>query len=281
VRIADVGLLDGQVALVTGAARGQGRSHAVRLAEEGADIVALDIAAQIDTVPYQLATADDLEQTAKLVAATGRGVHAAVVDVREQEALDAAVAAALSRFGRLDIVVANAGVISYGYTWETPEEQWRDVIDVNLNGVFHTVKATVPALIAGGRGGSIVLTSSVLGMKGTTGASSYVATKHAVNGLARSLANELGPHRIRVNSVNPSNVATDMVLNPTTMGLFRPDLDDPTPDDVKEVMTAMHPFPVPWVDPVDVSNAVVFLASESARYITGVSLPIDAGLLAR
>jgi len=276
-----VGVLDGRVALVTGAARGQGRSHAVRFAEEGADVVALDIASPITTVPYDMATEDDLRQTAKLVEATGRRVHAAVADVRDQAALDAAVAAAISMFGRLDIVVANAGVISYGYMWELPEEQWRDVIDVNLNGVYHTVRATVPAMIEAGNGGSIVLTGSVLSFKGTTGASSYVATKHAVNGMTRSLANELGPHRIRVNSVNPSNVATDMVLNPTTLGLFRPDLDAPTPDDVREVMTAMHPFPVPWVDPVDVSNAIVFLASDAARYITGVSLPIDAGLLAR
>ncbi len=276
-----MGSLEGRVAFVTGAARGQGRSHAVRLAEEGADVVAVDIAGPIDTVPYALATADDLQETAALVAATGRRVQVAVADVRDQGALDAAVAAGLAEFGRLDLVVANAGIISYNYTWEASDEQWRDVLDVNLTGIFHTVKATVPAMIEGGRGGSIVLTSSVLGMKGAPGASSYVATKHAVNGLTRSLAIELGPHRIRVNSVNPSNVATDMVLNPTTLGLFRPDLENPTPDDVKEAMTAMHPFPVPWVEPVDVSNAVVFLAGDAARYITGVSLPVDAGLLAR
>ena len=276
-----MGLLDGRVALVTGAARGQGRAHAVRLAEEGADVIAVDIAAQVATVPYPLATEDDLDQTAKLVTDAGRRVHAVIADVREQAALDAAVATGVDEFGRLDIVVANAGVISYGYTWEISEEQWRDVIDINLNGVFHTVKAAAPAMLAAGNGGSIVLTSSVLGMKGTTGASSYVATKHALNGLTKSLANELGPHRIRVNSVNPSNVATDMVLNRTTLGLFRPDLIDPTPDDVREVMTAMHPFPIPWVEPLDVSNAIVFLASDAARYITGVSLPVDAGLLAR
>ena len=274
-------MLEGRVALVTGAGRGQGRSHAVRLAEKGADVIALDIAAPVETVPYALASEEDLKQTAALVEATGRQVHAAVADVRDQQALDDVVAAALQRFGRLDIVVGNAGVISYGYTWEMSDQQWRDVIDINLTGVFHTVKATVPAMIEAGHGGSIVLTSSVLGMKGTAGASSYVATKHAINGLTRSLANELGPHRIRANSVNPSNVATDMIFNATTMGLFRPDLTDPTPDDVREAMTAMHPFPVPWLEPLDVSNAVVFLASDAARYITGVSLPVDAGLLAR
>jgi SDR family mycofactocin-dependent oxidoreductase len=275
------GRLDGKVALITGAARGQGRAHAVRLAEAGANIVAIDIAEQVASVPYDLASADDLAQTEKLVADVGRAILAVSADVRDQAALDAVVASALERFGRIDVVVANAGVISYGYTWELPEQQWQDVIDINLTGIFHTVKACVPAMIAAGNGGSIVLTSSVLGMRGTTGASSYVATKHGVVGLTKSLANELGPHRIRVNSVNPSNVATDMVLNPTTLGLFRPDLTNPTPDDVKEAMTAMHPFPIPWVDPVDVSNAVLFLASEAARYITGISLPVDAGLLAR
>lgn len=276
-----VGSLQGLVALVTGAGRGQGRSHAVRFAEEGADVVAVDIAAPIATIGYDMATEQDLKQTAQLVEAAGGRVLAAVADVRDQAALDGVVEQTMSTFGRLDVVVANAGVISYGNLWEVPEQQWRDVIDVNLNGIYHTVHAAVPAMLAAGNGGSIVLTSSVLGFKGTTGASSYVATKHAVNGLTRSLANELGPHRIRVNSVNPSNVATDMVLNPTTLGLFRPDLETPTPDDVREVMTAMHPYPVPWVDSVDVSNAIVFLASDAARYITGISLPIDAGLLAR
>jgi SDR family mycofactocin-dependent oxidoreductase len=275
------GELAGKVALITGAARGQGRAHAVRLAEAGADLVAIDLAAPMSTVPYALATPEDLEQTEKLVLDLGRRIQIVRADVREQEPLDAAVAAAMAEFGRLDVVVANAGIISYGYTWETSDEQWRDVIDVNLTGVFHTVKAAVPAMLEAGNGGAIVLTSSVLGMRGTAGASSYVATKHAVVGLTKSLANELGPHRIRVNSVNPSNVATDMVLNPTTLGLFRPDLDAPTPDDVKEAMTAMHPFPIPWVDPVDVSNAVLFLASDAARYVTGISMPIDAGLLAR
>jgi SDR family mycofactocin-dependent oxidoreductase len=275
------GELAGKVALITGAARGQGRAHAVRLAQAGADIVAIDLAAPMPTVPYALATPEDLERTEKLVLELGRRIQIVRADVREQQPLDAAVAAAMAEFGRLDVVVANAGIISYGYTWETSDEQWRDVIDVNLTGVFHTVKAAVPAMLEAGNGGAIVLTSSVLGMRGTTGASSYVATKHAVVGLTKSLANELGPHRIRVNSVNPSNVATDMVLNPTTLGLFRPDLDAPTPDDVKEAMTAMHPFPIPWVDPVDVSNAVLFLASDAARYVTGISMPIDAGLLAR
>ncbi|MCU1656789.1 MAG: limC 3 [Pseudonocardiales bacterium] len=273
--------LEGRVALITGAARGQGRAHAVRLAEAGADIVAIDIAAPVESVPYDLASTDDLAETEKLVAAVGRRVHAVRADVRDQDALDAAVTAAIAEFGRLDVVVANAGVISYGYTWELPEQQWQDVIDINLTGIFHTVKATVPAMIAAGNGGAIVLTSSVLGFRGTTGASSYVATKHGVVGLTKSLANELGPHRIRVNSVNPSNVATEMVLNPTTLGLFRPDLEAPTPDDVKETMSAMHPMQIPWVEPVDVSNAILFLTSDDARYITGVSLPVDAGLLAR
>ena len=273
--------LGGKVALITGAARGQGRAHAVRLAEAGADIVAIDIASPVASVPYELATPDDLAETAKLVVGAGSAIQTVCADVRDQSALDAAVSSAVAEFGRLDVVVANAGVISYGYTWELPEQTWQDVVDINLTGIFHTVKATVPAMIKAGNGGAIVLTSSVLGFRGTTGASSYVATKHGVVGLTKSLANELGPHRIRVNSVNPSNVATEMVLNPTTLGLFRPDLENPTPDDVRETMSAMHPMQIPWVEPVDVSNAVLFLASEDARYITGISLPVDAGLLAR
>jgi SDR family mycofactocin-dependent oxidoreductase len=273
--------LAGKVALITGAARGQGRAHAVRLAQAGASIVAIDIVAAVESVPYDLATPDDLAQTEKLVADLGRPIQVVRADVRDQGALDAAVSAALAEFGRMDVVVANAGVISYGYTWELSEQQWQDVVDINLTGVFHTVKATVPAMIEAGNGGAIILTSSVLGFRGTTGASSYVATKHGVVGLTKSLANELGPHRIRVNSVNPSNVDTQMVLNPVTLGLFRPDLDAPTTDDVRDIMSAMHPMQIPWVESVDVSNAVLFLASDDARFITGVSLPVDAGLLAR
>jgi SDR family mycofactocin-dependent oxidoreductase len=275
-----MGRLDGKVALITGAARGQGRAHAIRFAEEGADIVAVDLAAPIASVPYDLASADDLDQTDKAVSALGRRILTVTADVRDQAAMSAAVARAVDTFGRLDIVVANAGIISFGYTWELTEEQWQDVIDVNLTGVFHTVKAAAPAMIAAGNGGSIVLTSSVLGLRGTTGASPYASSKHGVIGLAKSLAAELGPHGIRVNCVNPSNVATEMVLNKTTLGLFRPDLTDPTPEDTAEIMSMPHLIKVPWVDPVDVSNAALFLVSDEARYVTGVVLPVDAGLLA-
>jgi (+)-trans-carveol dehydrogenase len=275
------GRLAGKVAFITGAARGQGRSHAVRLAEEGADIIAVDLVGPIDSVPYPMPDPSELDETVVLVEKVGRRIVACTADVRDQAALDKAVEAGLSELGRLDIVVANAGIINFGYTWTLAEQQWQDVIDINLTGVFHTVKAAIPSLIEADRGGSIVLTSSVLGLRGTTGASSYSATKHGLVGLAKSLASELGPHRIRVNTVNPSNVATPMVLNAVTMGLFRPDLESPTVDDVAPVMTQMHPLPVPWVESVDVSNAIVFLASDEARYITGISLPVDAGLLAR
>lgn len=275
------GRLAGKVAFITGAARGQGRSHAVRLAEEGADIIAVDLVGPIDSVPYPMPDPSELDETVVLVEKVGRRIVACTADVRDQAALDKAVEAGLSELGRLDIVVANAGIINFGYTWTLAEQQWQDVIDINLTGVFHTVKAAIPSLIEADRGGSIVLTSSVLGLRGATGASSYSATKHGLVGLAKSLASELGPHRIRVNTVNPSNVATPMVLNAVTMGLFRPDLESPTVDDVAPVMTQMHPLPVPWVESVDVSNAIVFLASDEARYITGISLPVDAGLLAR
>ncbi|CAN5559359.1 mycofactocin-coupled SDR family oxidoreductase [soil metagenome] len=275
------GRLAGKVAFITGAARGQGRSHAVRLAEEGADIIAVDLVGPIDSVPYPMPDPSELDETVVLVEKVGRRIVACTADVRDQAALDKAVEAGLSELGRLDIVVANAGIINFGYTWTLAEQQWQDVIDINLTGVFHTVKAAIPSLIEADRGGSIVLTSSVLGLRGATGASSYSATKHGLVGLAKSLASELGPHRIRVNTVNPSNVATPMVLNAVTMGLFRPDLESPTVDDVAPVMTQMHPLPVPWVESVDVSNAIFFLASDEARYITGISLPVDAGLLAR
>ncbi|MCW2491166.1 MAG: hypothetical protein QOH56_4185 [Pseudonocardiales bacterium] len=279
--VSGVGKLDGKVALITGAARGQGRSHAVRLAEEGADIIAVDLVAPIESVPYPMPEPGELEETVQLVEKTGGRIIARTADVRDQAAMDETVAAGLAAFGHLDIVVANAGIINFGYTWTLTEQQWQDVIDINLTGVFHTVKAAVPSMIEADRGGSVVLISSVLGLRGTTGASSYSATKHGLIGLAKSLATELGPHRIRVNTVNPSNVSTPMVLNKVTMGLFRPDLENPGPDDVVSVMTQMHPLPVPWVEPEDISNAIIFLASEDARYITGVSLPVDAGLLAR
>jgi SDR family mycofactocin-dependent oxidoreductase len=276
-----MGRVSGKVALVTGAARGQGRSHAVRLAEEGADIVALDVLSPVETVPYNMPGAADLDETVKLVEAEERRILARQADVRNQGSLDEVVAAGLDQFGRIDIVVANAGIFSWGSSWLQSDAQWQQMIDINLNGVWRTVKAALPAMIDAGNGGSIVLTSSVLGLRGAKNASSYSAAKHGVVGLTKSLAGELGPYNIRVNAVNPTNVGTDMILNKEVLRLFRPELDDPVPEDAAELMAATHPMQVPWVEACDVSNAVLFLASDESRYITGIALPIDAGTLAR
>lgn len=276
-----MGELDGRVALITGAARGQGRAHALRLAEEGADIVAIDIAAPIDTTYYPLAEPADLELTAELVEKLGAGVLAVQADVRDQAVLDAAVAAAVERFGRLDIVVANAGIAASAPTWELTDEQWADVIDVNLTGVWRTVRSSVPAILAGGRGGAIVLTSSLAGLHGYGNIGNYVAAKHGVNGLMRTLANELGPRNIRVNTVCPGLINTDLMMNDHTYALFRPELVRPTQADATEVFRTMQLLPIDWLEPEDVANAVAFLVSDRARAITGVALPVDGGQLQR
>ena len=276
-----MGELDGRVALITGAARGQGRAHALRLAEEGANIVALDIVAPIDTTYYPLAEPADLELTAALVEKQGAGVLAIPADVRDQAALDAAVASAVAAFGRLDIVVANAGIAASAPTWELTDRQWADVVDVNLTGVWRTVRSCVPAILAGGRGGAIVLTSSLAGLHGYANIGNYVAAKHGVNGLMRTLANELGPHNIRVNTVCPGLINTDLMMNDHTYALFRPELDRPTQADATEVFRTMQLLPIDWLEPEDVANAVAFLVSDRARAITGVALPVDGGQLQR
>jgi SDR family mycofactocin-dependent oxidoreductase len=267
-----------KVAFITGAARGMGRSHALRLAEEGADIVAVDLAEQIDTVGYPMATPEDLDETVALVEKTGRGIVARKADVRSQAQLDEAVAEGLSAFGHIDIVCANAGIASFGAAWELSEQTWQDMLDINLSGAWHTVKAVAPSMIQAGRGGSIILVSSVAGLKGLANIAHHTAAKHGLVGLMRTLANELAPHRIRVNTVHPTNVATPMVINDVTFRAFRPDLVDPSQDDVLAAMTEMQAIPTPWVDPIDISNAVLWLASEEARFVTGAALPIDAGM---
>jgi SDR family mycofactocin-dependent oxidoreductase len=273
--------LEGKVALVTGAARGQGRSHAIRLAEDGADIVAIDIAAPIPTAYYPPATPADLKLTAKLVEAEGVRVLTAAADVRDRLALDDVVARALAAFDRIDIVIANAGTASHAPTWELADDQWQDVLDVNLTGVWRTVKACVPSMIARGQGGAIVLTSSLAGLHGYANIASYVAAKHGVNGLMRTLANELGPHNIRVNSVCPGLINTDMMMNAETYAMFRPDVAHPTLEDARQVFRGMQLLPLDWLEPRDVSNAIAFLVSDQARAITGVALPVDGGQLQR
>jgi (+)-trans-carveol dehydrogenase len=272
------GRVEGKVAFITGAARGQGRAHAVRLAQEGADIIAVDICKQIDSVQIPLSTPEDLAETADLVKGHNRRIYTAEVDVRDFDALKAAVDAGVELMGRLDIIVANAGIGNGGATLDkTSEGDWTDMIDVNLGGVWKTVKAGVPHILAGGRGGSIILTSSVGGLKAYPHTGHYVAAKHGVVGLMRTFAVELGAQNIRVNSVHPTNVNTPLFMNEGTMKLFRPDLENPGPDDMKVVGQLMHTLPIGWVEPEDIANAVLFLASDEARFITGVTLPVDGG----
>jgi (+)-trans-carveol dehydrogenase len=273
------GRVEGKVAFVTGAARGQGRAHAVRLASEGADIIAIDICKKIDTVELIAAsTPEDLAETADLVKNAGGRVFTAEVDVRDYDALKAAVDAGVEEFGKLDVIVANAGIGNGGQTLDkTSEADWTAMIDINLAGVWKTVKAGVPHLIEGGRGGSIILTSSVGGIKAYPHCGHYVAAKHGVVGLMKTFAVELGAQNIRVNSVHPTNVNTPLFMNDGTMKLFRPDLENPGPEDIKVVGEFMHVLPIGWVEPEDIANAVLFLASDEARYITGVQLPVDGG----
>jgi (+)-trans-carveol dehydrogenase len=274
------GRVEGKVAFITGAGRGQGRSHAVKLASEGADIIAIDICHDVDGA-LPMATPEDLAETVKLVEALDRRIVARQADVRDFDALKAAVDAGVGELGRLDIVLANAGIASQGGpAQDMSRDNWTHTIGINLTGPWHTARAAVPHLIAGGQGGSIVLTSSVGGMHAMPNMSHYISAKHGVIGLMRSLAVELGQHHIRVNSVLPTNVNTPMFMNEGTFKLFRPDLENPGPDDVAAIAAQfMHVLPVGWVEPEDVSNAILFLVSDEARYITGVALPVDAGAL--
>jgi SDR family mycofactocin-dependent oxidoreductase len=256
--------LAGKVAFITGAARGQGRSHAVRLAEEGADIIAIDIGSPTD-----------LAQTVKEVEALDRRIVASQADVRDSGGLTAALDDGVARLGRLDIVVANAGIVRFGTVEELTEQAWRDVIDVNLTGVWHTVKAAIPRLRAAG-GGSIIIIGT--GLKGKPNLGHYAAAKHGLVGLMQSLANELAPDMVRVNTVHPSAVDNDMIHNQALYHQLLPDHQgDITRQEIEPVFQTLNALPVPWVESVDISNAVLFLASDEARYITGVTLPVDAG----
>jgi SDR family mycofactocin-dependent oxidoreductase len=278
-----MGRVEGKVAFITGAARGQGRSHAIRLAQEGADIIAVDLVRQVDSVPYPMSTPDDLAETVKEVEALDRRIIATEADVRDYGALKKALDDGVAELGGLDIVSANAGITSYGRAEELPEKTWQDVINTNLTGVWHAAKAAIPHIRAGGRGGSIILTSSTAGLKALLNSSHYVAAKHGVVGLMRTLALELAPDMIRVNSVHPTTVNTDMIQNPATYALFAPDLaeKDRTKERLTERFTALNALPIPWVEPVDISNAVLWLASDESRYVTGVTLPVDAGSLVK
>lgn len=272
-----MGKLDGKVAFITGAARGQGRSHAVRLAQEGADIIAVDTAKQVDTVPYDTATAADLEQTVKEVEALDRRIIASEVDVRDLAGLKKAADDGFAELGRIDIVLANAGINSMSPAIEMDEETWQTMIDINLTGVWKTVRAAAPHIVAGGRGGSIVLTSSLASVIANENIAHYAAAKHGIVGLMSVLAKELGPQSIRVNSIHPTTVATPMILNDPTYRLFRPDLENPTRADFEVAASEMNRLPVPMIEPIDISNAILYLVSDDGRYVTGTTHVVDAG----
>ncbi len=270
-----MGKLEGKVALITGAARGQGRAHAVRLAEEGADIIGVDICDQIGTVTYPMATTTELAETVALVKQLGQRMESFVVDVRDAAALKVAVADAVGALGRLDIVLANAGIMFQGLGEGRDDEAFRDAIDVMLVGVWNTIQAALPALQRQGEGGSIVITSSVNGLKGMVAGTNggnfgYAAAKHGVVGLMRMYANYLAPQRIRVNTVHPTGVDTPMLAG------FH---ESAAAADPALSAGLGNPMPVPLIEARDVSNAIAWLVSDDARYVTGVTLPVDAGMV--
>lgn len=274
--------LDGRVALVSGAARGQGRSHCVHLAEAGADILAFDVCAPVtDDAWYPPATPEDLQETARRVRAAGRRVLTTVADVRDAQAVRALVDAGVAELGRLDVVVANAGIVAPAPAVELTEQSWQAVVDVDLTGVWHTVQPSLPHLLARGAGSVVLISSANGGLKAPPHLVHYAAAKHGLVGMVRSLASELGPSGIRVNSVHPTAVATPLIHNERTYHLFAPDAAAPTAEDVAPAFAAFHSLPVPWIEPADVSRAVVWLAGDTARYVTGIALPVDAGLSAR
>lgn len=270
-----MGKLDGKVAFITGAGRGQGRSHAVRLAEEGADIIAVDLCHDIDSVPYPLASADDLAVTAKEVEAVGRRIVTAEADVRDVQALRGALTRGVDVLGPVDIVLANAGIIHQGAPADADQEAiFDDAIGVNLKGVWNTVRIVAPTMIERNAGGSIVLTSSTQGLSGrggdgTAAGLGYAASKHGVVGLMKSFANWLAPHNIRVNTIHPTGVASGMVLN-DAVGKW-------VEENPAGAAAATNLMPVDLLDPVDISNAIAFLVSDEGRYINGTTLAVDAG----
>ncbi len=276
-----MGTLDGKVAFISGGARGQGRANAVRLAKDGADIVTFDICEQIDTCPYPLGTEEELAQTVEQVEALGRRIVAAKADVRDQAAVTKVFDEGLGQFGRVDIVLANAGIMPVLGPTSTVVQAWHDCIDVMLTGVVYTIEAAIPTLVEQNGGGAIVITSSAAGLKGTTrslrsktyGMLGYTAAKHGVVGLMRAYANALGSYNIRVNSVHPTGADTPMVNNEAFLGAA------PEVPELFEAMTNI--LPVPLIQADDVSNAIAWLVSDDARYITGATIPVDAGATAR
>ena len=264
---------ENKVAFITGAARGQGRAEAVRLAEEGADIIALDICEPMPTVPYPGASADDLAQTEKLVTDLGRRIVTFRADTRDMEAVQSAVDQGVAELGRLDVVVANAGICSYGKLWELSEEQFRTMIDINVIGTWHTLKAVAPVMIKQGTGGCIIVTSSVGGIRGMPWLGHYVASKHAVSGMAKTLANELGEYNIRVMIIVPNAVNTEMGIDPTLMSSV----------EAEPMLGTIfaNALPATLTEPETVAAAVAFIASDDGKNMTGSEVVMDLGNLAR
>ena len=269
--------LRGKVAFITGAARGQGRSHALALAREGVDIIAVDICRPVETVPYPGATSADLAETVRQVEALGQRILASEVDIRDGAALTKVVDEGVTALGRLDIVLANAGISTPAAFLEIDDETWDTMIDINLSGQFKTIRAGLPHILAGGRGGAIVITSSLASFKPNGNISHYAASKAGLTGLMKGLAVELAPHGIRVNTVHPSTVDTDMVLNDAMYRLFRPDLENPNRDDYEVAARQLNKLPVGGMDVADITNAILYLVSDAGRYVTGTTHVIDAG----
>ncbi len=275
-----MGKLDEQVAFITGGARGQGRSHALALAREGADIAICDIAAPIETVPYPLASEEDLAETVRQVEALGRRCVSVKADVRSSEEIEGAVSEALAELGRIDILLANAGVCGFGKFWEISDQMWEDMVGTDLTGVFKSMRAVVPQMIERGYG-RIVATSSMGGRMGNPNLAHYVAAKWGVIGLVKTLALEVADKGITVNAVCPATVDTEMVHNDALYGLFAPDLESPSKADVEPRYTAMNPVPEPWTPPEEISAAVLYLVSAEARMVTGTTLDVCMGASAR
>jgi SDR family mycofactocin-dependent oxidoreductase len=267
----------GKTAFITGAARGQGRSHALRLAQEGADIIAVDICAPIESATYDLATPADLEHTVSLVEQLGRRIVARTVDTRDLEALSAAAASGAAELGGIDVVIANAGIACAGEPADA-KTVFDEVLEVNLTGTWNTLRATAPLMIEQGRGGAIVLTSSTQGLTGRGGAGiagndAYAASKHGMVGLMRSYAHALAPHWIRVNSIHPTGVDTPMIKNPAIERLMS--------ENIHALAGVSNLLDVLYVEPSDISAAIAWITSDEGRYVTGVTLPVDAGFAAK
>jgi SDR family mycofactocin-dependent oxidoreductase len=269
----------GEVALITGAARGQGRSHALALARAGATVVLIDAPEPVETTPYALSTAEDLAQTANEITAGGGHCLIFAADVRSHSRMHEVVREAVAELGRLDIVLANAGVYSVGKVRDLTEQQWREVVDVNLTGVFHTIQASLEPLAAAPRG-RIVATASGMGRRGAANIAHYVASKWGVIGLVKSVAIEVAPSGITCNAVLPTVVNTTMIHNEPTYRLFAPHVEAPGIEEVKPAFGSTNPMGIPWVEPSDITDAVMFLLSDKARYISGEALSISAGGMA-